>query len=340
VNLLLQMSPTERSNNMDTELATRRKRNPSVEDLNDPLKQAGYLSRFHDNPLRVNERLALPLLPEIFRIVPYPNYNAAIGLMDDAAKLHLMLRIIGDPGSGKTRLLLEYKKKSEIEAHYVAVPKHSSDKDLLLMISSSIGYYPYADTSSLQVELIAHINDQARPVVFLIDEVDNMCPKTRQKNASNIDKLDVLRFIWDYTRKYASFILAAPYDLEAKIQKSDENITNSQLYRRCPAHMLTGMPDEQARILLSSVEEDFNIILDEVVKNKLLQRIHQIKRGGLGVAIDILFRVLLVMVPDMKDFYQALVSDVDRNDALKLISHKNPIRISEDVLLGAMSMQR
>lgn len=37
-----------------------------------------------------------------------------------------------------------------------------------------------------------------------------MCPKTRQRNASNIDKLDVLRFIWDHTRKYASFILAAP----------------------------------------------------------------------------------------------------------------------------------
>ena len=102
---------------MDNELTTRRKRNPSVEDLNDPLKQAGYLSRFHDNPLRDNERLALPLLPEVFRIVPYPNYNVAMGLMDDAANLHLMLRIIGDPGSGKTRLLLEYKKKSCIEAH-------------------------------------------------------------------------------------------------------------------------------------------------------------------------------------------------------------------------------
>ena len=325
---------------MDTELTTRRKRNPSAEDLNDPLKQAGYLSRFHDNPLRDNERLALPLLPEVFRIVPYPNYNVAMGLMDDAANLHLMLRIIGDPGSGKTRLLLEYKKKSSIEAHYVAVPKHSSDKDLLLMISSSIGYYPYAATSSLQLELIAHINDQARPVVFLIDEVDNMCPKTRQRNASNIDKLDVLRFIWDHTRKYASFILAAPYDLEAKIQKSDENITNSQLYRRCPAHMMTGMPDDQARQLLSYAEEDFNIKLDEIVKNKLLQRIHQIKRGGLGVAIDILFRVLLVTVPDMKDFYQALVSDIDREDALKLITHKDVIRITEDVLLGAMSMQR
>ena len=67
---------------------------------------------------------------------------------------------------------------------------------------------------------------------------------------------------------------------------------------------------------------------------------NQIKRGGLGVAIDILFRVLLVTVPDMKDFYQVLVSDIDREDALKLISHKDPIRITEDVLLGAMSMQR
>ena len=80
--------------------------------------------------------------------------------------------------------------------------------------------------------------------------------------------------------------------------------------------------------------------MDEIARNKLLQRIHQIKRGGLGVAIDILFRVLLVTVPDMKDFYQAIVSDVDRNDALKLINHKEPIRITEDVLLGAMSMQR
>lgn len=167
-----------------------------------------------------------------------------------------------------------------------------------------------------------------------------MIPKTRQRSASNIDKLDVLRFIWDHTRKYSSFILAAPYDLEAKIQKSDENITNSQLYRRCPAHMMTGMPDEQARELLSYAEEVFNIKLDDIVKSKLLQRIHQIKRGGLGVAIDILFRVLLVTVPNMKDFYQALVNDVDRNDALKLINHTEPIRITEDVLLGAMSMQQ
>ena len=70
----------------------------------------------------------------------------------------------------------------------------------------------------------------------------------------------------------------------------------------------------------------------------ILQRIHQIKRGGLGVTIDILFHVLLVTIPDMKRFYQTLTNAVNRDDALKLISHKDPIHITEDVLLGAMSM--
>ena len=330
---------------MDTsttmEIATKRKRNPSIEDLNDPSKQAGYLLRFHDNPLKDNERLPLPILPEVFRLVPYPNYEAAVGLIDDAANFHLMLRIIGDPGSGKSRILLEYKKRSKIEAHYIGVPKHCSDKELLLLVSSAMGYYPYASTSALQLELISHINNQAKPIVFLIDEVDNMCPKTRKKNASNIDKLDVLRFIWDHTRRYASFIFAAPYDLEAKIQKSDENITNSQLYRRCPAHIMTGMPEKEARILLSCIEEDFKIIFDDAVRSKLLNRIHQIKRGGLGVTLDILFRTMMIEIPGMKSFYNALLNDIDREEALKRnINHQEPILLSEGALMGAMSMQR
>ena len=65
-----------------------------------------------------------------------------------------------------------------------------------------------------------------------------------------------------------------------------------------------------------------------------------LKRGGLGVAIDILFRTMLIEVPDMKNFYLALVNDIDRSEALKLIKHKEAIHISQDILMGAMSMQR
>jgi len=125
-----------------------------------------------------------------------------------------------------------------------------------------------------------------------------------------------------------------------QIQKSDENVSNSQIYRRCPVHVLKGMPDEDARKFLSCVEEDFNIVLSDVIKSKLLQRIHNSKRGGLGVAIDILFRAMRVEVPGMTDFYLALVDDAKRSDALKLIQHKETIHNSEDAIMGAMTIQR
>ena len=116
--------------------------------------------------------------------------------------------------------------------------------------------------------------------------------KIQQKGTSNLDKLEVVRFIWDHTRRYASFIFAAPYDLEAKIQRSDENISQSQISRRCPVQAMTGMPDKEAREFLSYVEKDFNVIFNDSIRSKLLQRIHNAKRGGLGVVIDILFRAM------------------------------------------------
>ena len=84
----------------------------------------------------------------------------------------------------------------------------------------------------------------------------------------------------------------------------------------------------------------FLIVLSDVIKSKLLQRIHNSKRGGLGLAIDTLFRAMRVEVPDMADFYLALVDDVKRADALKLIQHKETIHISEDAIMDAMTIQR
>ena len=43
----------------------------------------------------------------------------------------------------------------------------------------------------------------------------------------------------------------------------------------------------------------------------------------------------------MKEFYNALINDIDREEALKrYITHKEPILIPEGALIGAMSMQR
>ena len=101
------------------------------------------------------------------------------------------------------------------------------------------------------------------------------------------------------------------------------------------------MSDKEARILLPCIEEDFNIIFDDMVRSKLLSRIHQIKRGGFGVTLNIIFRTMMIEIPGMKEFYNALINDIDREDALKrYITHKEPIPIPEGALTGAMSMQR
>lgn len=49
---------------------------------------------------------------------------------------------------------------------------------------------------------------------------------------------------------------------------------------------------------------------------------------------------MLVEVPGMKQYYQALINDIERDVALNYINHKDPIHISEGALMGAMSMQR
>ena len=100
-----------------------------------------------------------------------------------------------------------------------------------------------------------------------------------------------------------------------------------------------GMSDKEARILLPCSEEDFNIIFDDMVRSKLLSRIHQIKRGGLGVTLYILFSTMMIEIPGMKEFYNTLINVIDREDALKRhITHKEPILIAEEALTGAMSM--
>ena len=48
-----------------------------------------------------------------------------------------------------------------------------------------------------------------------------------------------------------------------------------------------------------------------------------------------------VEIPGMKEFYNALINDIDREEALKrYITHKEPFLIPEGALIGAMSMQR
>ena len=47
-----------------------------------------------------------------------------------------------------------------------------------------------------------------------------------------------------------------------------------------------------------------------------------------------------IEVPRMKEFYLALLDNVPREEAPTLIDHKEPIQLSDDIILGSMSIQR
>lgn len=73
------------------------------------------------------------------------------------------------------------------------------------------------------------------------------------------------------------------------------------------------MLEKEARIFLSGIKENFKIIFDDAVRNKLLNWI----RGGLGVTLDILFSTMMIEILGMKSFYNALLNEIDRKEDLK-----------------------
>lgn len=125
-----------------------------------------------------------------FKMVRYPDYEAAYGQIATAARYHKMCRIIGHPGSGKTSLLLDYQ-QNNANTYYICPPKGCPQKDLLRLLCTPIDFYPGNETMcGLSQLLITHLNSRPMDTTFLIDEADNLCGSN-----SSIRKLDLVRYV-------------------------------------------------------------------------------------------------------------------------------------------------
>ena len=249
-----------------------------------------------------------------------------------------MCRVIGHPGSGKTRLLLEFEQTHE-NAHYLCPSRPCRIKDLLRLPGEPLGYYMPCGTSTQVVrDLIDFLNHRACDTIFLIDECDKLCPKGRYIN--DIDKLDLLRYIWDHTRLHTSFIFAAPYDLECRLQKSSEQISNSQFYRRCGIYQLQGMPRSAIQKFLSQIEQEFHVRFDTLVTDELTRRIAATDRGGLGISIEIISSCLMAVRDQWPEYYHRIEAGVPREEALRLFDGAELLSIPLPLLRKAMELMR
>lgn len=250
-----------------------------------------------------------------------------------------MCRIIGYPGSGKTRLLKEYLKRDE-NAVMLTPGRSCTEKDLLKSLGAAVNYY-CGNKSKFQAtrELIAFLNTRGKDTVFLIDEADSLCSH-ESHTVKNIDRLENIRYIWDNTRLHTSFIFAAPFELEARLQRSNDTVITSQFYRRCTIHILTGITEKTGRELLSKVEEEFHVKFDSAAKTLMIRRMLEQERGGLGIALETLEKAMMLTCPEWDEYYKQIEYSEPREKALGLFKDAPERTISQAVIENALQMNR
>lgn len=280
-----------------------------------------------------------PVSLSLFPLIPYNDFSAALGEIDTIARFHKMCRIVGHPGIGKTTLLLQYAQTHE-NAYYLCPAHGCRAKSLLRMMGEVVGYYPpHATIQSAVQDMIAFLSGRACDTVFLIDECDTLCPKGN--HIDNLDKLDILRYIWDYTKLRTAFIFAAPYDLEVRLQKSSEQISNSQFYRRCQIYQMQGMAKTDTKKFLTQVTQEFHVRFDAGVIDELTKRIAAVERGGLGISLEILSNCLMAVLPQWEVYYKAIETSKPREDALHIFDGiAEPVLITLPLLRKSMELLR
>lgn len=292
----------------------------------------------HHNEATQSPITITPILLNLLPFITYPDFQAAAGQLELTAQYHKMCRVIGHPGAGKTRLLLEFA-RTHADAHYLCPARPCRTKDLLRLLGEPLGYYLPTGTSHHAIrDLIDFLNHRGCNTTFLIDECDTLCPNGHR--ISNIEKLDILRYIWDHTRLHTSFIFAAPYDLEVRLQKSSEQISNSQFYRRCGIYQLQGMPRASIQQFLCQIEQEFHVRFDPGVADELTKRIAAVERGGLGISIEIICNCLMAVCDRWQEYYRLIEAETPRSEALQVFAGAEVRSISLPLLRKAMELMR
>ena len=157
-------------------------------------------------------------------------------------------------------------------------------------IAEGLGLHLSGNTYQFQDQLTKSLKDNAEHT-FILDECEYL-------SKNNVNKLEVLRQIWDATSN--TFIFCGTYKLRKILigNSSDPKSEYSQLYRRMKKIKIDAIQQEEFYSYLDLIEKYYAVRFGKEARNSLYSYCGDTKHGGLGIAIDIMKMALDTKRPE------------------------------------------
>ena len=221
------------------------------------------------------------------------SYVDTLGLMKMAIDNRLLIGLFGEPGTGKTTVLKNIH-HDEFECHYILCNTNMVMRDLLNEIAKSVGMTVMGghNKHELQAALTDYLQVNNKHC-FLLDECEYL-------NHRNIDKLDMLRQIWDQTR--VPFIFGGTRALQGALKSGHKAQSyNSQLYRRLYQAELGTMEHSEVDDYMSLLEEKYAVKFMPEVRSDLYDFCCDRENGGLGTFTELIKCIFMFVRPEWRD---------------------------------------
>lgn len=198
-------------------------------------------------------------------------YKEAMGWCAYVFKKRKMGVLIGYPGSGKTTVLRNFCMAQNGVLYVEAWPQMRMG-DMLETIARGLGISVKGNSYSKTQALIDALRGR-EDVMIAVDEAEYLAKW-------DVDKLEVLRKIWDNTG--TPIILCGTEQLEVMLTRGPKRENLAQLYRRKVEIKLKGIGPAEARNMLRG----YNVAADAA--DDLAAIAGDVKHGGMGTFAEIL----------------------------------------------------
>lgn len=217
-----------------------------------------------------------PLLP----IDPtFDTYAKALGALHEFASQGLLIEFVGESGSGKSTVARKHAEQHN-HTHLITCSSTMGIKDLMQKLAEKVGVHLSGNTFQYQDQLTTALKDKAEHT-FILDECEYL-------TKNNIDKLEIIRQVWDETSN--TFIFCGTYRLRKILigNSSDPESEYSQLYRRMKKVKMEPIRQEEFYNYLDFIENHYAVTFGKDARNTLYGYCADTKHGGLGTCIEIM----------------------------------------------------